>query len=164
MQDKTIKPATQEEVAQQKSTKQTPEEKEKMDNLEELKVKRAQLKNDLTFINGGDVRVGQMVNHMSPIEDGMRVTKRNIEKMQITLEGIKAINPKFEFEENPKYQEICAEEIKEQRDDMKRKLKQQEDAMIEVLKRIPESKKRINELEKLLGKKLTNFEKKEDDE
>ena len=154
---KEIKPATQEEVIEKnKTTQKTKIEIEKEDR-EELKTKRKQLKDDESFLNGGDVRIGAMVNHIAPIDEAIRRKKRHIEKLQIMRENLVPIQAKFKFETVPRYKEIGREELKEEQDEERRKLQQMNDLKEETIKRVPETKKRINELEKKLGEKITDF-------
>ena len=151
---KEIKMATDEEVAKQNKTVKRTEEQE---NREELHLKRKQLKDDMTFLNGGDVRVGAMVNHVSPIDEAIKRKQRDVEKLQIMRENLVPLQPRFKFENMPRYKEIGREELMEEQDEVKRKLEMIKELKEETEQRIPETRKRINELEKKLGEKITDF-------
>jgi len=152
-----IKEATQEEVAEQKSTKQTSEEKEKMDDKEELNVKKKQLNNDTVNLYGGDVQVGAGRQTLLPLATRIARRKRTVEKLKVMREKYAPVEVKFAFENDPRYKAIAKEELMEEQASVQKEVDEMIKLKEEMEARIPESQKRINELEKKLNLDITDF-------
>lgn len=142
---------------------QTDEKKESTTNKDlrdELAVKLADLKDKEIRINGG---MNPMLKKLiPPIDEEIRIRERGIEKSEIMLSSSAPINPKFAYENHPRYRAMCDEETKEELDGLKKILEDVKKQKVEVLKSIPELQARINELEKKLDMKITIFKKEGD--
>jgi len=161
---KKITQATAEEVAEQsKTVKPTKEEKEKLGMTDDLATKRAQLKNDEVNLYGGNVNIGQGVQHLAPLPDRIKVMNRNIEKTDLMIAGLKPVNPKFEFENDERYIEIQKEELAEEKAGKVKHAAESVKLRDELKQRIPITKTEINELEKKLKLPITDFKKEKPD-
>jgi len=157
---KEIKPATKEEVAEQTKTIQKSDEEKKKDSKDELNAKYNELIEKEARINGGYSKLLQR-NYLG-IDLEMEVTDHGIQIKQIELEQFIPLTPYWRYELDERWVELQKKGLSkdlEQRKANLEKIKQQKE---EIFASIPKLKKRINELEKELGDKITDFEVKTD--
>jgi len=148
---KTIKKVSEEEAQKNNGAVQpTKAEKETMALTDDLTTKKAQLKNDEVNLYGGDVNIGQGVQHLAPLPERLRVMLRSVEKTKLQIEGLRPVAPKFEFEVNARYIEIQKEEIAEEMVAKEKVIKESVKLRDELKERIPITKKEIQELQKKL--------------
>jgi len=131
------------------------EKKEKKEDLEEeLKLKQGQLKEKEVRMNGGISPT--MKRPVMAIDKELEHMGRILEMRKIELAKDAPMNPKYMFENDSRWRELKREFVA----DEVKQLEEQKEKVIEqkkqVLAEIPELKKRIDYLEKALGKKRQN--------
>lgn len=143
---------------------QTNEQKAKTtkdDLKDELAAKRGQLKNDELKLNGGYFEAAQ--REVVSIDKEIKKAEIIIEMQQIQIAKDAPERPQYMFERDDRWRElnkIGMTEMVEGNQKALERLKKQKETMT---KEIPELKARINELEKQLGEKITDFQKKKAD-
>lgn len=155
-----IKKTTPEEAQKNNSAVQPTEaEKETMALTDELATKKAQLKNDEVNLYGGNVNIGQGVQYLEPLPKRIKVMNRSMEKLQLQIDGLEPVMPKFKFETDPRYIEIQKEELSEEKASKVKHLEETIKLRDELKERVPKTKVEINEIEKKLKVELTDFKK-----
>jgi len=148
-----IKPVTPEEVADQNKTVQKTKEQEKLEDENELNVKKKELKNNKRILNGYDDQEGFMPDMDTRIESNKKYLE--MKDIEFKKDEINGGNRRVAYEGDQRWRQLKKEIfLTPELDKIKRSIKRMEEQKEEIIKNNPELKKRINELEKKLGKKV----------
>ena len=151
MKKPTIKPATEQDVANQKKTVKN----EKAEDREELKLKKDQLKDKKARLRGGFSPI--IKREYMPLDEEMKLMEEEKKLKEIEYNEFIPLTPYWRFEINEEWQRIQKQRVKRVIDNKQKVIEQMQEHKEKITQEIPELQKRINELEKKLGLKLSNF-------
>ena len=148
-----IKPVTPEEVADQNKTVQKTKEQEKLEDENELNVKKKELKNNKRILNGYDDQEGFMPDMDTRIESNKKYLE--MKDIEFKKDEINGGNRRVAYEGDQRWRQLKKEIfLTPEPDKIKRSIKRMEEQEKEIMENNPELQKRINELGKKLGKKV----------
>lgn len=130
--------------------------------VEELGTKKSQLKDAEARLNGGFSPGAQ--RELLAIDDELEKLGRFIEmrELEVQYEAPMESNCKYRYESNARWRELRKSFIQEEVAQMKEQRTNIEKQKESVLKDIPLLQARINELQKQLGQKPTDFKQKKE--
>ncbi len=137
--------------------KLTKEEIKKVELEQELEVKKIDLADKVVAIEGGTHPTTK--KYRVPIDIEIKRMSREKRKLELMHQYDAPLSAVFQFETIQEYRDLKNEETKEQIDGAQKIINIYNKQKEEIVKQIPELHKRINEIEKELGKKLTEFKK-----
>lgn len=149
----TIKKATSEEVAEQKTT--TKKDKN-IELTNELSVKKAELAQNILILNGGVNKQGQTVNGCDKL---IEMNIKLLEMKELENKYRQVVDPKMRYEREPRWQQLRAElEVIPLISRIKKSIKMVQEQKKQILETNPTIQKRIKELEKEIKKKPDHVE------